>query len=64
MKKISEGNLYNTEEEITHQYPDATEDGLENWREEVKKELMQKLISGNLKNIEPIITQVFGDSLE
>ena len=36
MKKISEGNLYNTEMEISH-ISQPTPVGLENWKKEVKR---------------------------
>jgi hypothetical protein len=42
MKKISEGNLYNTEMEISH-ISQPTPVGLENWKKEVKKQLMRSL---------------------
>jgi len=63
MKKISEGNLYNTEMEISH-ISQPTPVGLENWKKEVKKQLMRSLYQKNIKDLNPILAQVFGDSME
>lgn len=63
MKKLSEGNLYNTEMEITN-LSEPTKVGLENWKKEVKKQLLKSLYRRNIKDLNPILIQVFGDSLE
>jgi len=63
MKKICEGNLYNIEDEISHQ-PQPSITGLESWKEQVKKDLYQKLLQGQIKDLDPIIQQVFGKTLE
>jgi hypothetical protein len=63
MKKLSEGNLYNTEMEITN-LSEPTKVGLESWKKEVKKQLLKSLYQRNIKDLNPILLQVFGDSLE
>lgn len=63
MKNIGEGNLYNVEDEITHQ-PQPSITGLESWKEQVKKDLYQKLRQGQIKDLNLIIQQVFGETLD
>jgi len=63
MKKICEGNLYNTEQEISHtQEPTIT--GLDTWKDQVKKDLIEKIKTGSIKDIHPILLKVFGQTLE
>ena len=63
MKKVCEGNLYNIEDEILHQ-TQPTITGLDSWKEQIKKDLYQKLLQGQIKDLDPIIQQVFGKTLE
>jgi len=63
MKKISEGNLYNTEMEIT-KVSEPTQVGLENWKKEVRKQLLKSLYRQDIKDLNPILNQVFGSTLE
>ncbi len=63
MKKICEGNLYNIEQEISHtSQPTIT--GLDAWKEQVKKDLIEKIKQGSIKDIHPILLKVFGQTLE
>jgi hypothetical protein len=62
MKKISEGNLYNTQMEISH-IAEPTQVGLEQWKKEIKKQLLKSLYNKNIKDLNPILLQVFGETL-
>jgi hypothetical protein len=62
MKKIIEGNLYNTQDEIWNDQ-NPSESGIHQANMEVRKELVQKLMMGNITNIHQIISQILGDSL-
>jgi hypothetical protein len=63
MNKICEGNLYNIESEISHT-PEPTISGLDTWKEQVKKDLIEKIKQGSIKDIHPILLKVFGQTLE
>lgn len=63
MNKLSEGNLYNTEMEISH-IKNPTKVGLDSWKKEVKKQLLKSLYNKNIKDLNPILLKVFGDTLE
>jgi hypothetical protein len=63
-KKIfSEGNLYNTEEQILGM-KNPTEDGLYRWKQEVLKQLYSKLKRKTIPNIQPLKDSVFGETLK
>lgn len=63
MKIVNEGNLYNIETEISHTQ-EPTLVGIENWKKEVKKQLIQSLYNKNIKDLNPILLQVFGTALD
>lgn len=63
MARISEGNLYDVQDEISHD-PEPTETGLETWKEEVKKQLYRSLINKNVPEIQSILKNVFGKTLD
>jgi hypothetical protein len=59
---LKEGNLYNVQ---TVRVPDQGEGtGLDTWKKEVKKQLLDHLRQRNIKNIDQIIQQTFGTTLE
>lgn len=64
MKSIKEGNLYNVEQSISAKDGGrSSQIGLEQWKKEVRKELMQKLRGYSPKEIDAIIKTTFGDSI-
>ena len=63
MKRITEGNLYNVEDEIKGK-KNASSSGLENWKKEVRKQLMDQLSRQNIKNVEEVIRKTFGNLLD
>lgn len=63
MRRLSEGNLYNIQTEISGT-PEPSVSGLETWKAEVRKQLMQKLKNKNIRNLNNILSQVFGETLD
>ena len=63
MKNIREGNLYNIETEISGTI-NPSESGLEAWKKEVRKQLLQSLLRQKTPNIENAIAAIFGETLE
>lgn len=62
MKQISEGNLYNIQTEIWDD-ENPSESGIKQANMEIRRELVQKLMMGNITNIHQIVAQILGDSL-
>ena len=60
---VNEGNVYNIETQIKGQ-KNPSQTGLEGWKNEVRKQLLEKLKGQNIQNIDQIIKSVFGDVLE
>lgn len=59
---LGEGNLYNVQT-VTH--PKSNEGtGLDVWKNEVKKQLLKHLKRQNIKNIDQVIQQTFGTTLD
>jgi hypothetical protein len=63
MINIGEGNLYNIETQ-TKGDKDASKSGLQGWKNEVRKQALEKLRSQNLPNIDEIMQKIFGDTLD
>lgn len=63
MKNIREGNLYNIEMNIS-KVKNPSQVGLESWKQEVRKQILQSLIRQKTPNIENIIKSIFGETLE
>lgn len=64
MKSIKEGNLYNVEQSITAKDAGrSSQIGLEQWKKEVRKEMMEKLRGYSPKQIDIIIKSTFGDTI-
>lgn len=63
MKNIREGNLYNMEMEIS-KVENPSQIGLESWKKEVRKQILQSLIRQKTPDIENIIKSIFGETLE
>lgn len=63
MKQIKEGNLYNVEDEIKGK-KNASTTGLEEWKREVRKQIMEKLKRQKIGNVEEIIKKTFGNMLD
>ena len=62
MKSIKEGNLYNIEQSITAKDAGiSSQIGLEQWKKEVRKTLMEKLRGYSPKQINAIIKSTFGN---
>jgi hypothetical protein len=60
---ISEGNLYNIEDQIVGRN-NPTEYGLSQWKQEVLKQLYSQLQRQNIPNIDDILKSVFGETLK
>jgi hypothetical protein len=63
MINIGEGNLYNIETQTKGDI-NASKTGLQNWKNEVRKQTLEKLRSQNLPNIDEIMQKIFGDTLD
>jgi hypothetical protein len=63
MINISEGNLYNMETQIKGDI-NASKTGLQGWKNEVRKQALEKLRNQNLPNIDEIMQKIFGDTLD
>jgi hypothetical protein len=63
MINIGEGNLYNIETQ-TKGDKDASKSGLQSWKNEVRKQTLEKLRSKNILNIDEIMKKIFGDTLD
>jgi hypothetical protein len=63
MINISEGNLYNMETQIKGDI-NASKTGLQSWKNEVRKQALEKLRNKNLPNIDEIMQKIFGDTLD
>lgn len=63
MINIREGNLYNIETQTKGDI-NASKTGLQSWKNEVRKQALEKLISQNLPNIDEIMQKIFGDTLD
>lgn len=63
MINISEGNLYNMETKINGN-PNSSKMGLQSWKNEVRKQALEKLKSQNLPNIDQIMQSIFGNTLD
>ena len=65
MKKkssISEGNLYNIEDEISKK-SNPSVSGISYLQQEIRKKIIEQLRRQNIKNIEEIIAKTFGETL-
>jgi hypothetical protein len=60
---FSEGNLYNVEDEFGKN-TNASDIGLDRWKQEVIKQLRDNLSRQNIPNIEEIVSKVFGHTLD
>lgn len=60
---ISEGNLYNIEDQIVGRQ-NPTEYGLARWKQEVLKQLYGQLQRQNIPNIDEVLKSVFGETLK
>lgn len=63
MINIREGNLYNIETQIKGEV-DPSKSGLQSWKNEVRKQVLEKLRSQNLPNIDQIMQSIFGNTLD
>jgi len=63
MINIGEGNLYNIETQ-TKGNKDASKSGLQSWKNEVRKQALEKLRNKNIINIDEIMKKIFGDTLD
>jgi len=63
MINIGEGNLYNIETQ-TKGDKDASKSGLQSWKNEVRKQALEKLRSKNILNIDEIMKKIFWDTLD
>jgi hypothetical protein len=63
MINISEGNLYNMETRTKGDI-NASKTGLQSWKNEVRKQALEKLRNKNLPNIDEIMQKIFGDTLD
>jgi hypothetical protein len=63
MKKLCEGNLYNIETEISH-ISNPTPVGIEQWKKEIRKQLLKALLKKNIKDLNPIVKKVFGNTID
>jgi SOS response regulatory protein OraA/RecX len=64
MKSIKEGNLYNVEQAVTGKYKDVSKVGLDQWKAEVRKQIMEKLRGYSPEHVEKIIKATFGHGSE
>lgn len=60
---VNEGNVYNMETQIKGQ-ANPSQTGLQSWKDEVRKQLFEKLKGQNIQNIDQIIKSVFGNMLD
>ena len=60
---LSEGNLYNVEDQIVGR-ANPTEYGLAQWKQEVLKQLYGQLQRQNIPNIDEVLKSVFGETLK
>ena len=63
MINIREGNLYNMETRTKGDI-NASKTGLQSWKNEVRKQALEKLKSQNLPNIDEIMQSIFGNTLD
>lgn len=64
MNKLSEGNFYNVEQSVTASTgKDVSKVGLNQWSQEVRKQLMQKLRQYSPEQVDKIIKATFGDNI-
>lgn len=64
MNKLSEGNFYNVEQSVTASTgKDVSKVGLNQWHQEVRKQLMQKLRQYSPEQVDKIIKATFGDNI-
>jgi hypothetical protein len=63
MINIGEGNLYNIETQSNGDI-NASKAGLQSWKNEVRKQALEKLKNKNLPNIDEIMKKIFGDTLD
>lgn len=65
MSNLNEGNLYNVEQIVSSNgKKDQSKIGISHWKNEVRKQLMQKLQSYSPEYIERIISATFSDNLK
>jgi len=60
---LKEGNLYNVQDEIS-QSVNPSEEGLENWKKEVIKQLYKNLQYSSNTDIQNLIKNTFGNILD
>jgi hypothetical protein len=60
---LKEGNLYNVQDEIS-QSVNPSEEGLENWKKEVIKQLYKNLQYSSNTDIQNLIKNTFGNVLD
>jgi hypothetical protein len=60
---LKEGNLYNVQDEIS-QSENPSEEGLENWKKEVIKQLYKNLQYSSNTDIQNLIKNTFGNVLD
>ncbi len=64
MKKLTEGNVYNVQQEVSAKdFSNVSKSGLKEWSAAVRKELMQKLRSYSPEQVDKIIKSTFGDTI-
>lgn len=60
---MNEGNLYNMEDEISHK-GNASIHGISKLQMEIRKKIIEQLRRQNIPNVEKIIQNTFGETLE
>lgn len=60
---MNEGNLYNMEDEISHK-ENASIYGISKLQMEIRRKIIEQLRKQNIPNVEKIIRNTFGETLE
>lgn len=64
MNNINEGNLYNVQQSVTKKEGfNASKVGLDEWKKEVRKEIMEKLRGYSPAQVDVIIKNTFGSEV-